>query len=218
MEIYLELLPSFTKAQAGSTSNLVEFEVMKKLWDEQFTQKVKHMVETCQPLWSFIKAVSSKVSTLADAVELWLELPAIYKSNRNWYHSNNLMLSDAGLIANSLDPRYRGQKLPVQQKKAANALFLDILQDQELLAFIDHRDSKSSFANEKLKLLSPENYWSFHQNEYKDLAALGLKYASLPASLYSYREANLNDSVSLTKSQSDKLKYLSKALNIFKTK
>lgn len=171
--------------------------------------------EISKPLWKFCNLVELSCSTLAEAVELWVNLPESYQQHKDWKRFDDLMMSDAALLVHCLDPRYRGRNLTLQRKKTANVLFLELLQGDDLIGFIDHRDGKNSFSHESLEKLSPVNYWSFFKNEYKKLADIGRKYISLPASVFSLRETNLN-SESLSKSQSEKLKFLSKALKVVK--
>lgn len=211
--VLIKYLPNLQ--QAAFQSQEVSLELKLKLSNDAFIKSVKEENEKLQPLLTFIQVTKSKKCSLADAVDAWHEVPIILGNSEAWRDCDNKICSTAGIMAYSLDSKYRGQKLSPTLKSKVNQIFLKFLKNNDLLGLIQFRELSHSFGNHEVQKLSNENFWKFFKSEFADFAEMGLKFTALPASSYSVCKIfEQNRMETLNSTQTQKLEFLRNGLKL----
>ena len=168
-------------------------EVLEKVFDVEFENKMKETLEFLTPACKLMNKAQDPRYTIAEATQYWLELKfptegysEEEKANVNIILNQRINKAVKGpmLAANLLHPKYQGALLSnVQKQEAEN--FLDITLDsqekQELENFMQNRDTKYKTLFEKCDN-SAIDFWAFMNFTLPNLSKFAISLLSIPAS------------------------------------
>lgn len=172
---------------ADPDRNRVEIssDIQKLLFDEGFIGRLQELASALEPLCQFTDRVQKDGTSVAEAVELWLEIELPEKVRPLFVARSAKAISAASLVANVLHPLYRGRRLDQEQLSIVDTCMLELTwtdSDAALLAYRQYMEGAGRFGEVASKTTSPEQFWYFCRGLSLDLSALGRQMAVIPAS------------------------------------
>lgn len=165
-------------------SNLISDELIGKLFDDDFVSSVQQEIEKLSPICDFIDFAQRILhTTLSEALDKWLSLPVIEGHHKAWLRRDAMMCKLPVLIAYTLHPKFKGEKLPSILKKQVNVTIYNNGKGEK--AFSDLKKflkGEAQYGDKDALNLNPEDYWELMQPFCEELSAIALKYSSLPSS------------------------------------
>ena len=165
--------------------------VLQKLLDEDFEQKMKELVKLFTPVCKFMNKCQDPRFTIAEATQFWLQikLPIENYSDLNKNFINNTFnartekaLKSPMLAANLLHPQYQGSLLTQMQKDKAMQFLNETLNDVEQAELTHYFRNKNSFAIYKENCSSAIDYWTWCSFTLPNLSKFVITLLLIPAS------------------------------------
>lgn len=119
--------------------------------------------------------------TLADSVNLWLQLDFILGHAGDWFRRSKMICDEPSMLAYTLYPVCRGSQLNEAQILKVKATIYKHGDDiySELEKFLS---SSEYFGDTDIKALSPLSYWKMMKLNYPLISKIALAYVTLPSS------------------------------------
>ena len=159
------------------------------LFDDRFEQKLHDFLTLFDPVCELINTCQKVNTSVADAVDLWLNLQTPEKFSQvqlEIENRRNMALNLYALCAYSLHPHYMilaPIKLSAEQQRMVQNFLIDELTANGLKELAEFRDKKGFFVKLYDKnITDPIVFWMSAKVHYSELSSLALKLLKVPAS------------------------------------
>lgn len=180
---YQKNLGIFKAIVAGES---VDQTISHLLFNDVFNAKVNELIMDLDPIAATLNELQKTETTLATAVELWKDLEEKCSWNiadtLQYRFKKSLIFNDIALVANIVDPRYKGRKLSNTEKARAMEILMAQMGTAALNSLVLYMDGKGYFHTMNTKKLPPQTYWSLAKFAHSELYEIVIKYLIIPSS------------------------------------
>ncbi|KAK2724989.1 uncharacterized protein LOC136032989 isoform X1 [Artemia franciscana] len=192
---YLEALVSFKEniallknilASENCSSVIEKPEKLTPIYSKNLENEALTLIETLVPMSSLINKCRDKTVNLAEGIQLWLNLTISDKCLIHLLEGcRKNLLTITALLANFLDPRFKGKSLAKEDAGRLEDYFIASSDAETLEDVQAYKENKGIFRmlNEKNNL-NPLTYWSFARRHHPKLASIAINTLNIPASTY----------------------------------
>ena len=172
---------------ADSQIKKIKQVVVKLLFDDEFIETVKENIILFDPICNLINRCQSSECSVADAVDLWLNirLPVKFepKFSKTLKSRIDMALNEYALTAFNLHPHYDNNKLSSIQNDKINNFLFKLLDGTGIEDWDNFRNRTTFFRilYEK-KITKPLVFWNTAEMKHPNLAKLAIKLLRIPAS------------------------------------
>ena len=179
-------LSAMRKVAANDEAEKLPSSVKSLLYDSVFLKEVADTIAVLDPVSQLINQCQKEEATVADAVELWMDLrlPEDHKDLLPHLEKRkNQSLNIYSLAANVLHPVYQGLKLNEEHHGQVEEFILENLDPSGITSYQEYRVKSGKFGELMKKgIRSPRTFWYFAARQHKELSEAALKLLNIPAS------------------------------------
>lgn len=175
----------------ASSEHRFDDEVHRYLFDSNFNKNLSNSIELFDPICELINICQQNETSIADAAELWLNLPnkipnGFESFNKCIIKRQKYALNEYLLTANYLHPIYqKNNKMSLEQKEIVENFILNStdIGPNGLNSFIEFKEKRNLFSIlfEK-ETLTANSFWSFAKHKHPELSDFAGKLINIPAS------------------------------------
>lgn len=161
------------------------------IFDSNFIKNLSNSIDLFDPVCELINICQQSKISIADAAELWLNLPSKIPSGFECFNNyiakrQKYALNEYSLTANYLHPIYqKHNKMSPEQKDIVENFILNStdIGTNGLNSFIEFKEKKNLFRILFEKdTLTANSFWYFAKQKHPELADFANKLLSIPAS------------------------------------
>lgn len=155
------------------------------IYNDDLIQECKDAIATMDPVCKLLNEVQKNTTKVSDALENW---NVLLEQSPEWLREivmeklkKHSVFSDEAIIANILDPKYRGKRLSIKCKQQGDDAILSRLDADGQVSYLQYEQQSGRFATLKTNVKC-DLYWQLAKTGHPALAELADKFTHVPAS------------------------------------